>query len=126
MSIDRAWFEKLGGFAEDYVFGHYEDADLCLKSLLAGTPAWLHDIGMWHLEGKGSRRLPQHEGGALLNRWHFSRTWLPAIVPDVVGRTPQHRLLQMTAKAQAPPAKPLGTKSAVLPPRAGAAKNRTR
>jgi len=126
MSIDRAWFEKLGGFAEDYVFGHYEDADLCLKSLLAGTPAWLHDIGMWHLEGKGSRRLPQHEGGALLNRWHFSRTWLPTIVPDVVGRTPQHRLLQMTAKAQVPPAKPLGTKSAVLPPRAGAAKNRTR
>ena len=33
MSIDRAWFEKLGGFTEDYVFGHYEDADLCLKSL---------------------------------------------------------------------------------------------
>ena len=176
MSIDRAWFEKLGGFTEDYVFGHYEDADLCLKSLLAGTPAWLHDIGMWHLEGKGSRRLPQHEGGSLLNRWHFSRTWLPKIVPDVVGRTPQHRLLQIEAQAQVPSARPpgmkpfgmeppdtkspdtkpvatkslgtkslgtkspgmkspgtkssgtpsFGTKSEVSPPRAAAAKNRTR
>ncbi len=146
MSVDRAWFEKLGGFTEDYVFGHYEDADLCLKSLLAGTPAWLHDIGMWHLEGKGSRRLPQHEGGSLLNRWHFSRTWLPKIVPDVVGRTPQHRLLQTGATAQEATAKPPGTqlfgtkplgskfvatklpgtKSVVSPPRGTAAKNRTR
>ena len=33
MSFDRGWFEKLGGFAEDYVFGHYEDADLCLRSI---------------------------------------------------------------------------------------------
>lgn len=93
ISVERAWFEKLGGFTEDYVFGHYEDADLCLKSLQAGTPSWLHDIRMWHLEGKGSRRLPQHEGGALVNRWLFSRTWNAAIVPDIVGRVPQHKLL---------------------------------
>jgi hypothetical protein len=101
---------------------------------------------MWHLEGKGSRRLAQHEGGSLLNRWHFSRTWLPKIVPDVVGRTPQHRLLQTGATAQVSPAKPPGTKpfdtkplgtkpvgtkspgtkSAVSPPRGTTAKNRTR
>ena len=36
LSVDRAWFEQLSGFSEDYVFGHYEDADLCLKSLQAG------------------------------------------------------------------------------------------
>lgn len=93
LSVDRAWYEKLGGFSDDYVYGHYEDADLCLKSLFAGTPAWLHDIRMWHLEGKGSHRLPQHEGGSLVNCWNFSRTWIPKIVPDVLGRTPQHRLL---------------------------------
>ena len=29
MSFRRDWFERLGGFTEDFVFGHYEDADLC-------------------------------------------------------------------------------------------------
>ncbi len=109
MSIERAWFEKLGGFTEDYVFGHYEDADFCLKSLQAGVPAWLHDLRMWHLEGKGSLRLPQHEGGALLNRWLFSRTWEATIVPDLVGRTPRHKLLRaqsVDGPAAAGPVKP--------------------
>ena len=54
MSVDRGWFEKLGGFTEDYVFGHYEDADLCLKSIQAGAVPWIHDIRLWHLEGQGS------------------------------------------------------------------------
>ena len=94
LSVDRAWFEKLGGFTEDYVFGHYEDADLCLKSLREGTPAWLHDIRMWHLEGRASRRAPEHDGGALVNRWHFARTWTPTIVPQLLGRTPRHPLLR--------------------------------
>lgn len=94
ISADRAWFEQLGGFTEDYVFGHYEDADLCLKSLQQGTPAWLHDIRMWHLEGKGSTRLPQHEGGSTLNRWLFSRTWETFLAPDLLGKTPAHPLLQ--------------------------------
>ena len=93
MSIDRAWFEKLGGFSEEYMFGSYEDADLCLKSLQAGVPAWVHNIRMWHLEGKGSRRLPQHEGGTMLNRWSFSRKWESIIVPNMVGRAPRHPLL---------------------------------
>jgi GT2 family glycosyltransferase len=113
LSVDRAWFEKLGGFTEDYIFGHYEDADLCLKSLRAGTPAWLHDIRMWHLEGKGSRRLPQHEGGSLVNRWHFSRTWLPTIVPDLMGKTPQHRLLRTSVDAPAAQVKQRTAKTAV-------------
>ena len=106
MSIDRAWFEKLGGFTEDYVFGHYEDADLCLKSLRSGTPVWLHDIPMWHLEGKGSRRLPRHEGGSMLNRWLFTRLWAPLIMPDLIGRTPQ-LTLQPAAGAPAA-ASPIG------------------
>lgn len=94
ISTDRAWFEQLGGFTEDYVFGHYEDADLCLKSLQRGTPAWMHDIRMWHLEGKGSTRLPPHEGGSTLNRWLFSRTWETFLAPDLLGKTPAHPLLQ--------------------------------
>jgi hypothetical protein len=85
---------------------------------------------MWHLEGKGSRRLPQHDGGSLVNRWNFSRTWIPKIVPDVIGRTPQHRLLggsaetppqvdpepspgEARADRPAAPAKPDGAKAAI-------------
>jgi GT2 family glycosyltransferase len=97
LSVDRGWFEKLGGFSEDYVFGAYEDADLCLKSLQAGSPAWMHDIRMWHLEGKPAERVPQHEGGALVNRWHFARTWTSTIVRDLLGKTPQHPLLSANA-----------------------------
>jgi GT2 family glycosyltransferase len=116
ISVERAWFEKLGGFTEDYVFGHYEDADLCLKSLRAGVPAWLHDLRMWHLEGKGSHRLPQHEGGSLLNRWLFSRRWETTIVPDLVGRAPRHQLLQARSAEDAAAAGPPGpSKSASQP-----------
>ena len=96
ISTDRTWYERLGGFTEDYVFGHYEDADLCLKSLAAGTPSWMHDIRLWHLEGKGSTRQPHHEGGALVNRWLFSRTWLPVVSAGLLGPDP-------TSKAMARP-----------------------
>ena len=102
MSIDRAWFEKLGGFSEDYMFGGDEDADLCLKSLQAGGPVWLHNIRMWHLQGKGSRHLPQHDGAALLNRWQFSRKWQAMIVPDLLGLTPRHLLLHNDAATPVP------------------------
>jgi hypothetical protein len=95
LSIDRAWFEKLGRFTEHYIFDHYEDADLCLKSLRQGFPAWLHDIRMWHLGGKGSRRPAQHEGGSLVNRWHFARTWIPTIDPGLLGPGAQDRLMRL-------------------------------
>jgi hypothetical protein len=97
LSVDRGWFEKLGGFSEDYVFGAYEDADLCLKSLQAGFPAWLHDNRMWHLQGRGAQLAPEQEGGALVNRWHFGRTWTSTMVPDLLGRMPRHPLLRANA-----------------------------
>lgn len=93
ISADRGWFDLLGGFTEDYVFGHYEDADLAMKSLQAGVPTWLQDLPMWHLEGKGSTRRPVHEGGALVNRWLFTRRWGGLIEASLTGRTPAHPLL---------------------------------
>ncbi len=93
LSVDREWFEKLGGFSEDYVFGHYEDADLCLRSLDAGVPSWVQDLRLWHLEGRGSVRRPVHEGASLVNRWHFSRTWAERIAVDLCGPTPSRDLL---------------------------------
>jgi len=94
VSIARDWFESLGGFSEDYIFGHYEDADLCLKSLEAGTPAWMQDLRLWHLEGKGSPHLPAHDGAALVNRWLFSSRWGALVSGQVLGQKPSHALLQ--------------------------------
>ncbi len=93
ISVARPWFERLGGFTEDYVFGHYEDADLCLKSLQAGVPAWIQDLRLWHLEGKGSTRLPVHEGGSMVNRWLFSSQWGEAVNENLLGPRPTHPLL---------------------------------
>jgi GT2 family glycosyltransferase len=96
MSLDRTWFEKLGGFSEEYVLGHYEDADLCLKSIGQGTPPWMHNIKLWHLEGKGSgRRQPFHEGASIVNRWLFNKRWAGSVVRDMLGQRPTHPLLQV-------------------------------
>ena len=102
ISSDRDWYEALGGFNEDYIFGHYEDADLCLKSLGRGNPAWLHDIRLWHLEGKGSTRRPHHEGGSLINRWLFTRTWFAAIADGMCGPTPSHQSMTPPLTLPAP------------------------
>ena len=88
ISVDRAWFETLGGFSPEYVFGHYEDADLCLKSLSRGQPVWVHPVPFWHLEGKGSTRRQVHEGGSTVNRWHFTQLWKEFIASNLLGRTP--------------------------------------
>lgn len=97
LSVDRDWFEHLGGFSEDYVFGHYEDADLCLRSLDAGAPVWVHDIPMWHLEGRGSTRQPVHEGATIVNRWLFSRSWVNRIDDRLCGPEPTRDDLRLLA-----------------------------
>ncbi len=94
ISMARDWFETLEGFSEDYIFGHYEDADLCLKSLEAGRPAWLQDAKLWHLEGKGSHRQPQHDGGSVVNRWLFTKTWQEAVEREILGPAPRHPTLK--------------------------------
>lgn len=117
ISVDRGWFERLEGFTESYVFGHYEDADLCLKSIDKGTPAWMHDLRMWHLEGKGSTRLPPHEGGSLVNRWLFSKTWLKTIESGLLGQAPAHPLISERRKPTTQPAPPPPSARAVKMPK---------
>ena len=114
ISCDRGWFEKLGGFSEEYVLGHYEDADLCLKSIGQGVAPWIHDIKLWHLEGKGStKRQATHEGASIVNRWLFSKRWSGAIIPEMLGQKPRHPLLQvedvrpLQVKPPMPAARPL-------------------
>lgn len=108
ISCRRDWFERLGGFTEDFVFGHYEDADLCLRSLANGVAPWMHDIRLWHLEGKGSTRLRVHEGGSLVNRWLFSRRWAAEVRNGLLGPVPAHPLL-------APPPPPVLVTSGETP-----------
>jgi hypothetical protein len=97
ISLNRSWYEKLGGFTEDFVFGHYEDADLCLKSISEGVAPWIHDVRMWHLEGKGSKRLPVHEGGSHVNRAIFSERWDDLIAAGLEGRQPSHPIFSRRA-----------------------------
>ena len=108
MSIARSWYEKLSGFTEDYVFGHYEDADLCLKSISAGIAPWIHDIRMWHLEGKGSTRLPVHEGGSYVNRALFSQRWDSIIAAGLEGINPTHELMHIPVPLNVPGRNPPG------------------
>lgn len=93
VSCRRDWFERLGGFSEDFVFGHYEDADLCLRSIEAGVAPWLHDIRMYHLEGAGSSPRRAQEGAVLVNRWLFADRWAAAIRIGLHGPSPTHPLL---------------------------------
>jgi len=90
MSVDRRWFEKLGGFSRKYIFGHYEDADLCLRSLESGTPTWIHDLPFWHLESKGSAQTPAIIGGRLVNRWFFTSTWHEFVKKEFGERHPKN------------------------------------
>ncbi len=99
ISTQKTWFEKLGGFSPDYIFGHYEDADLCLRSIHAGQPAWMQDIKLWHLEGKGSARQAQHEGGSAVNRWLFTKYWGNQITNGLLGPAPDHPGLTVAARA---------------------------
>jgi GT2 family glycosyltransferase len=89
MSFDREWFESLGGFSPEYIFGHYEDADLCLKSFSAGKSAWLHYLPFVHFEGKGSVPRPAFEGGRVINRWHFTKVWGEIVKKSILGPAPQ-------------------------------------
>ncbi|MFO1027590.1 MAG: hypothetical protein U1E70_20625 [Acetobacteraceae bacterium] len=119
MSVDRDWFESLNGFDEDFLFGHYEDADLSLRSLARGRPVWIHDFPLWHLEGKGSTRRRPHEGGSLVNRWLFGERWGSLIARDLAGPDAMGGLMQRASDLAA-------TTAPKKPVRAAALANRKR
>ncbi len=76
MLMTRATYDRLGGFNEDFVYGHYEDADLCLRNERDGGAAMYQpDLRYWHYEGMGSVRRPEHLGSGHYNRWLFSKLW---------------------------------------------------
>jgi GT2 family glycosyltransferase len=76
MILEKALYERLHGFSTAFIFGHYEDADLCLRVRQAGGRVVLDPaLAYWHYEGMGSVKSPEHVGSGLYNRWFFARTW---------------------------------------------------
>ena len=76
MLMTRATYDRLGGFNEDFVYGHYEDADLCLRNERdGGVTKYEPRLTYWHYEGMGSVKRPEHAGSGHYNRWLFSRLW---------------------------------------------------
>lgn len=72
--VRRALFDALGGFSTDYVFGCYEDADLCLRARAAGASVTCDPgLRLVHLEGGGGgEKLPAVRGAMLYNRILFT------------------------------------------------------
>jgi hypothetical protein len=48
----------------------------------------MHDLPLWHLEGKGSSRRSVHEGGSMVNRWHFTQLWGDVLRDGLLGPDP--------------------------------------
>ena len=72
----KAFHESLGGFNNDYLYGHYEDADYCLRARKAGYRVCvLRNLRLVHMEGKGSKSKPFHRGARLINRCTFTQNW---------------------------------------------------
>jgi hypothetical protein len=85
LSVDRAWFEALGGFTRHYSRAEFDDIDLCLRSLRRGVPAWAHPLPMWYFERRSPVRPLPSKGGEMLNNWLLHRQWDDMIVPDLLG-----------------------------------------
>jgi hypothetical protein len=88
LSVDRAWFEELGGFTRTYSRAVHDDIDLCLRSLQRGVPAWIHPLPFWHFERQRPLRPEPSKGGAILNAWLLHRKWDEMIVPGLLGPNP--------------------------------------
>lgn len=88
LSIDRGWYEKLGGFTRQYCNGGNEDLDLCLKSHKDGVPAWVQPLPMWFLEKRSPTRPAPSKAAAILNDWLLHRRWDERIAADLLGTRP--------------------------------------
>lgn len=77
--MKKALFEKLGGFAPEYVLGDFEDSDLCLRAQELGKKNYIRrDVELYHLE-RQSQNLVQpgkwKHSVTLLNAVHFNNKW---------------------------------------------------
>jgi hypothetical protein len=85
MSVDRAWFETLGGFTRHYCRAAFDDIDFCLRSLQRGVSAWVHPMPFWHFDRRQPMRAEPSKGGAILNDWLLHRQWDAMILSNLPG-----------------------------------------
>ncbi len=78
MIIRKEYFQMLGGFSEEFMFGHYEDADLCLRVWQDGGEVLLDPkVRLYHFEGHGSGNSGAHmKVSQHINRLKFTKKWL--------------------------------------------------
>jgi GT2 family glycosyltransferase len=74
MMIDRALYERLGGFPDIYVKGGFEDSDLCLQLLDEGLQNWyLHEVELYHLEAQSYLLTAERMRISSYNSWLQTR-----------------------------------------------------
>ena len=75
MMIARERYDAMGGLHGGYVQGDYEDADICLRMMEAGSRNWYFpDAELYHLEAlsySSSLRVPANR----YNAWLHTRMW---------------------------------------------------
>jgi hypothetical protein len=110
LSVDRAWLEALGGFTRHYSRAAYDDIDLCLRSLQAGVPAWIHPLPMWYFERRSPVRPEPSHGGMIFNNWLLHRQWDSMIVAELLAPEPAllNPALVNAAPLEAAPPDPAG------------------
>jgi len=75
MMVDRALFDKVGGFSGAFVRGDFEDSDFCLRLAQDGLQNWYcADIALYHLEGQ-SYEAPLRVQASRYNAWLQTHTW---------------------------------------------------
>lgn len=77
MAFNKDAFERLDGFSTQYIYGHYEDADLSLRWRNGvGSVAVHPQLRLIHLEGQGAKvRGEEFRGAGLANRHFFTARW---------------------------------------------------
>jgi len=82
LAVKRALYDQVGGFAEDYIIGDFEDSDLCLRIRAAGFDIhYIPDVEMFHLERRSISSHRTHARGMAseINRWLHESRWATAM-----------------------------------------------
>ncbi len=76
ISCNRQTIERLHGLSVDFIYAHYEDADLCFRLQESGSKVRLvNDALFYHLEGVSKHTSPIGAFCADINRYRFTEKW---------------------------------------------------
>jgi GT2 family glycosyltransferase len=77
--VAKKTYEQVGGFDEGYIYGDFEDSDLCLKIQELGlTTSYLENCYLYHLERKSQNlfgNLDTKFKFTLYNNWKHTNKW---------------------------------------------------